>query len=243
MKEIFEQCRAEGNVVYLPAVQLDRSDYLQVKKVLESNGGKWKGGKVQGFVFPMDAQPILERIQSGDTSNRKKSFQFFETPKDVAHRLVGRLGDIDPFMRFLEPSAGRGALVKAVVEKCPGVVVDCYELMPENRQLLEKVDGARIVGDDFLTADVGMYDRIIANPPFANNQDIKHVLKMWEHLTVGGQMATIMSTHWQFASDKASVAFRSFLEDKNKDITRIEKGAFKGSGTNVETIMLMLFKL
>ena len=33
----------------------------------------------------------------------------------------------------LEPSAGRGALIKAIHRACPSVTVECYELMPENR--------------------------------------------------------------------------------------------------------------
>jgi hypothetical protein len=38
-------------VVKLPNQQLDRKEYLEVKKKLELIGGKWKGGKIQGFEF------------------------------------------------------------------------------------------------------------------------------------------------------------------------------------------------
>lgn len=243
INEIIKDCTiADGNVIRLPNIQLDRADYLKVKKLFESNGGKWKGGKTQGFIFETDTESILVRLQGGDTSNRKKKFQFFETPADIAYKLAVRLGDVEPTHKILEPSAGRGALIKAVLEEWPEQTVDCYELMEENREELAKIPNARLLGNDFLEAEVGMYDKIIANPPFANNQDIKHVTKMWEHLADGGQMAVIMSCHWQFANDKPSKTFRSFVESVDHDITILPKGTFKSSGTDVESMMLVLWK-
>jgi len=117
--EILKGCTiANGNIIKLPDVQLERADYMKVKKLFESNGGKWKGGKCQGFLFDTtDVSPILARLQ--DTSNRKKKFNFFETPAEVARRLAVRLGDVKPTDRILEPSAGRGALIKAVLEEWP----------------------------------------------------------------------------------------------------------------------------
>ena len=64
--------------------------------------------------------------------------------------------------RILEPSAGRGALIKAVLEEWPDQTVDCYELMEENRAELAKIPNARLLGNDFMEAEVGMYDKIIS---------------------------------------------------------------------------------
>ena len=242
--DIVKNCTiANGNIIRLPDIQLERADYLKVMKLFESNGGKWKGDKCQGFLFDTtDASPILARLQGGDLSDRKKKFQFFETPADISRKLAVRLGDVEPPHRILEPSAGRGALVKAVLEEWPEQIVDCYELMEENREELAKIPNARLLGSDFMEAEVGMYDKIIANPPFANNQDIIHVTKMWEHLGDGGQMAVIMSRHWQFANDKPSKTFRSFVESVDHDVTILPKGTFKSSGTNVESVMLVIWK-
>lgn len=242
--EILKNCTiANGNIIKLPDVQLERSDYLKVKKLFESNGGKWKGGKCQGFLFDTtDVSPILSRLQGGDLTDRKKKFQFFETPMPIARRLAARLGDVESSDKILEPSAGRGALINAVLETWPDHVIDCYELMDDNRAELAKIPNARLLGNDFMEAEVGIYDKIIANPPFTNNQDIKHVMKMWDHLAEGGQMAVIMSKHWQFASDKASKDFRSFVESNDYDITELPAGSFKESGTNIESLMLVLWK-
>lgn len=242
--EILKNCTiANGNIIKLPDVQLERSDYQKVKKLFESNGGKWKGGKCQGFLFDTtDVSPILSRLQGGDLTDRKKKFQFFETPMPIARRLAARLGDVESSDKILEPSAGRGALINAVLETWPDHVIDCYELMDDNRAELAKIPNARLLGNDFMEAEVGIYDKIIANPPFTNNQDIKHVMKMWDHLADGGQMVVIMSKHWQFASDKASKDFRSFVESNDYDITELPAGSFKESGTNIESLMLVLWK-
>lgn len=242
IQEFFEKCTVEDHVLKLPNIQLERKDYVSVKKILEGKGGKWKGGKVQGFVFETEAEKVLASIISGDLKNNKKVFQFFATPADVADKLAERLGDLEPSHRIIEPSAGTGALVEAVHRRQPNVVVDCYELMPENREALEKIGGVRVLGDDFLTSEIGEYDKIIANPPFTKNQDITHVMRMWEHLAPEGQMAVIMSPHWTFASDKQSKAFRDFLQTVEHNVTHLPKGTFKKSGTDVETTMLVLWK-
>ena len=53
------------------------------------------------------------------------------------------------------------------------------------------------MGDDFLNpsewATAFKYDRIIANPPFTKNQDIDHVMQMWNFLKPGGRIVSIMS--------------------------------------------------
>ena len=234
---------ANGNIIKLPEIQLERADYVKVKKLFEGNGGKWKGGRCQGFLFDTtDVSPILARLQGGDLTDYKKKFQFFETPVEIARRLVAKLGVVKPTDRILEPSAGRGALVKAVLEEWPNKLVDCYELMEENRDELAKIPNVRLLGNDFMEAEVEIYDKIIANPPFTNNQDIKHVMKMWDHLADGGHMAVIMRVHWQFAKDKQSKAFRSLVESVGHDITVLPKGTFRDSGTDVESVMLVMWK-
>ena len=40
---VLGECRADGNLLYLPSVQLDRKTYTEVNKVLENMGGKWNG--------------------------------------------------------------------------------------------------------------------------------------------------------------------------------------------------------
>lgn len=64
--KVLQNAIVEGNVIKLPPVQLERNIYLEVKKSLESIGGKWKSGKVQGFVFEQDPTELLARIARGE---------------------------------------------------------------------------------------------------------------------------------------------------------------------------------
>lgn len=47
-------------------------------------------------------------------------------------------GGVHEDEKVLEPSAGTGAIIDAIHRSCPDVIVDCYELMPENKEILAK---------------------------------------------------------------------------------------------------------
>lgn len=243
--EILQACRIEGTVIKLPTVQLERKLYLEVAKALELIGGKWKGGKVAGFVFDEDPSELLAQIANGGSRNLKKEFQFFETPDDVADWLVS-LADIKPSHYICEPSAGRGAIVKAIQRACPELKqkVAIFELMPLNKSMLKsKVSGIVDFGDDFLQYDKrGVFDRIIANPPFSKNQDIDHVRQMYDCLKPGGRMVSVMSKHWIFASNRKETQFREWIKEVKAETHTIPAGAFKQSGTMIESIIVVINK-
>lgn len=245
--EVLKNCTVEGNVVKLPGVQLDRKVYIEVKKSLELIGGCWKGGKVFGFVFPDNPAALLSQISQGEVRNLKKEFQFFETPGELADRIVS-IANIKSNTCVLEPSAGRGAIVKAVQRKIPGKIVNCCEIMDINLGFLNKIPHVRIIVDDFFKLKsfpdsiYPLYDRIVANPPFSKNQDIDHIMEMWDHLKVGGKLVSVASTHWQISDNKKEKAFRGFLEKHQAKIIPVEKGTFKESGTTIATNIIVINK-
>ena len=99
-----------------------------------------------------------------------------------------------------------------------------------------------LIGDDFLKSNGKEYSKIIANPPFSKNQDITHVYKMFEKLARGGRIVTIMSKHWQNSTNKKETQFREFLEELNAEITDINSGEFKESGTSIATVIVTIEK-
>lgn len=243
--DVLQQCEVSGSIVKLPGTQLDRKIYLEVKKQLELIGGKWKGGKTQGFVFPQDPTEYLQQIASGETRNLKKEYQFFATPDALADVLVS-MADIDKTHSVLEPSAGQGAIVKAI-NRYVGLSdhpVFCYELMDINLTFLQKIPTAKILDCDFLKCeeDTITFDRIVANPPFSKNQDIDHIRKMYDRLSPGGRLVSIASTHWMHSSNKKEKQFYQWLEDLGADIEEIQEGAFKESGTMVKTAIITIDK-
>lgn len=242
VEEILKHCTLEDNVLKLPAVQFNRKSYAEAKKWIEEAGGSWQGGKMQGFTFPFNPKRVFSILKEGKRCNLQQEYQFFETPAEVADWLVMLAGGIDKNDTVLEPSAGRGALIKAIHRNCPSVIVECYELMPENREFLHTLDNVILLDEDFTKDSVGSYTKIIANPPFSGNQDIEHVRFMYERLEEGGTLAAITSQHWKFSSEKKCVDFRKWLEEVHGEVFEIGAGEFKESGTSIGTVAVVIKK-
>ena len=193
VEEILKHCTLEDGVLKLPQVQFNKKSYAEAKKWIEEAGGSWQGWKVQGFTFPFNPERVFSILKDGKRCNLQQDYQFFETPADVADWLVMLAGGIHEDDTVLEPSAGRGALIKAIHRACPSVTVECYELMPENREFLHTLSNVILLDEDFTKNSVGSYTKIIANPPFSGNQDIEHVRLMYDRLEEGGTLAAITS--------------------------------------------------
>lgn len=231
-------------IVYLPAIQLDRTVYEALNKKLQGIGGKWNRS-AKGFTFPHDPSELLESIKGGESIDIKKDYQYFPTPEKVADLMVEYI-KLEWFdgAKVLEPSAGQGALVLALNRAIEGIdKVDCCEISPYNLPVLAKVPTVVVVGENFLDLPTEkLYDFIIANPPFTKNQDIAHTMKAWQHLKEGGLLVTLVSPHYEIASEKAAVEFKAFIDEHADDVIDIDAGAFKESGTMIRTKLLVLRK-
>ena len=242
--DVLKEAKIDGNYVKLPDVKLDRKLYMEVAKHLELIGGKWKGGKTQAFEFKTDPTSLLEKLTEGDKVNLKKEFQFFATPADLAKEMI-YYAELYNGLTVLEPSAGQGAIINAIHALQPSLTVDYCELMDVNRMILEKISNVRFMCDDFLELPEDgnfQYDRIIANPPFNKNQDIDHIKKMYNHLKEGGILVTLCSKHYIQSKNKKETSFNNWLIKLDALINVIPSGTFKKSGTNVETILIVIKK-
>lgn len=239
-EKILQNCQWDGQLLTLPQVQFTQKAYLEAKKWIEETGGSWNTQK-QGFTWEFDANRVVGYLLQGKRYNLANEFQYFATPDGIADIAVSKFSSLTADMKILEPSAGRGALVKAVRRRCPDAVVDCFELMPENVPFLQQVEGANIIGEDFCKCE-GKWQRIIANPPFSGNQDIDHVYMMYDHLQIGGEMSVITSQHWKWSVENKCQYFRKWLEDNNADVTDFGEGEFKDSGTTVRTSLIHIIR-
>jgi 16S rRNA G1207 methylase RsmC len=86
------------------------------------------------------------------------------------------------------------------------------------------------------------FNAIIANPPFAKNQDIDHIKIMYNALATGGRMVTISSQHWAHSKNKKETEFRDWLNEVSAEVIEIEKGRFKESGTLVGAYIIVIDK-
>lgn len=228
-----------GNVLFLPPVPLERKLYEKVNKVLTCLGGKWNRGQ-QGHVFQSDPTGKIEEvILSGEVTDSKKEFQFFETPETIGKTMI-EIAELSFDDDVLEPSAGRGALADLITNVRSLTLV---ELNRENVEVLRS-KGYNVIESDFLRCygnQAFKFSKIIMNPPFSKQQDIDHVLHAWTLLKEGGRLVSIMSEGTFFRDNKKTVAFRELLDEVGYSIP-LDEGAFKESGTMVRTRIVVLEK-
>ena len=238
------KCKVNGNVLSLPPMsEGPLANYAEVRKALLNAGASYKK---KTFIFPSLAQPFIDRLTNGESVNIKKEFQFFATPDDIADWLV-ELAELRESDLILEPSAGQGAILKAINKVLPGKIVLCVELMPENRTVLESMATANLMDIDFLNLESAValstkFTKIIANPPFSKNQDIDHIYQMYKCLKTGGRIVTVASKHWQNSSNKKEKEFRGWLSELDAEIHEIKAGAFKSSGTMISSVVIIIDK-
>ena len=241
IRDILAECRAEGNVVYLPQRQLERADYEAVNKVLSALGGKWNR-KAKGHVFDYEPEDALEEVVlSGEYSDVKKEFQFFETPKELAQKLCD-MAEITSDCSVLEPSVGKGRIADEIIKRNPKDL-RCYEINKDLEKFLSEKEYSVNFGD-FLTASEEEInaDRIVMNPPFSKQQDIDHVYKAFEVLNPDGILVSVMSTSHTYRTNRKSELFRDFLEMTGAEVEILPEGTFKESGTMVRSCVVKIRK-
>lgn len=244
--DILGECRTEGNTLFLPDRQLERSTYQAVNKVLESIGGKWNR-KAKGHVFA-DGDPaeLLDNvILAGEITDLKKQYQFFPTPRPIAEKMC-EMAELDSTCIVLEPSCGKGDLADVIYEAGVKELVG-LELNREMEKPLTGKPYATLTGIDFLefVKDPGIktpWTRIVMNPPFSRQQDIDHILTAYGILRPGGILVSVVSESPFFRSNKKSVDFRAFLDEHEAVIVPLEEGAFKESGTMARTRLVKIVK-
>lgn len=226
-----------GNQYFLPAGQLDRAMYTKVNKVLEAAGGKWNRS-AKAHVFATNAENRMDEIiLTGEVEVPKDEFEFFPTPAEIVEMMFDHV-DIKQGDKVLEPSAGRGAIAFEAAKR--GAKVDCYELMKENYKFLANNETTVYPwhGDFMAQEPAHEYDFVLMNPPFSKRQDIKHVNHAKKFLKEGGMLVAIMSAGVEFRQDKLTQEFKDSVDS----IEKLPEGAFKSSGTMVNTVMVTYTK-
>jgi len=237
--EIIDAGITEGNVYYLPKMQLDRSMYTKVNKVLEILGGKWNR-KQKGHIFETSIDDRIDDIiLTGEIIDKKKELQFFETPENIALQIC-ELANIKPDSTVLEPSAGRGAILK-VAEEYYSRHLFWSELDDYNAS---HIYIGKKIGKNFLEIepDEIKFDRIIMNPPFSRQQDIDHVTHALKFLKDDGILVSVISASIKFRTNKKTKDFLGCINEYETEIIDLPAKSFASSGTMVNTIILKVDK-
>lgn len=131
----------------------------------------------------------------------------------------------------------------AVAVHRAGAFVHMFELMAANHQALVElgIPGAIVTKADFLLASPNpVYDRVMMNPPFAKQADIRHVLHALKFLRPDGLLVSVMSAGVTFRDNRLTQDFRDLVRSRGGDIEALPDGAFKASGTMVNTVIVTI---
>jgi predicted RNA methylase len=229
--------------------QLDRALYVKVNKVLEATGWRWDR-KAKAHIHPSAAPAdALDSLLAAGEVVTAAELGFFETQGEALARLMA-WAEVRPGMLVLEPSAGEGAIVRECVAH--GADVTAIELdegrwramlawAPDSRCLCIQGDFLLFPNPNVARAPHG-FDRVVMNPPFARQQDLAHVLHALDFLKVGGRLSAIMSAGVSFRQDRRTQDFHQRIAPYSPEWIPLPAGAFKASGTMVNTTILTLVK-
>lgn len=245
--EILQRSTLTGTTLKLPE-QLDRETYQQVNKVIVLAGGKWnRRSSLHVFEYG-DMSDLKRAMSTGVAVDKKKLNQAFYTPCAVAER-VAAAADIRVGQRILEPSAGRGALLTAICVALGGwtnagsTSFFAVELDPTSAKYLTVAFPMTFViqgdflklGDDGAEIAENSFDRIIMNPPFTRGTDGKHIKHALRFLASGGLLVSVV------AGGDRQERFADLAGSRTWYAKSLGAGAFKESGTQIETSVLSIY--
>ena len=247
IKEIILQGEVRNNMYYLPQIKLDRKEYLAVNDVLETIGLKWNRGKKAHIpIEPVEdiMATLTDICESGEVETLKEyrdKYQFFETPEAVINEMLTWI-TINKGDYVLEPSAGLGAIARRLAPLVANIdQLRLIELDYKKVQELEKdVNLPPCLCADFLSCKwhIPCFDKIVMNPPFSNNQDVKHILHAYSCLKAGGELISIASAS---IKTKDTILYKE-LKALSPIFYDLPEGCFKNSGTNVKAVLVKLSK-
>jgi protein-L-isoaspartate O-methyltransferase len=159
--------------------------------------------------------------------------QLFPTPPVLAVRMV-KLAGIGWHDRVLEPSAGTGNLLRAIVDAEPAARIHAVEI---NRALCDAIpsgflQGGETLCQDFLTCTVeqlGRFDKILMNPPFHNGADVAHIKHALHFLEKGGVLVALCANGPRQKAELHPLA--TTWEE-------LPEGTFADQGTGVRVVLL-----
>ena len=235
VRSVLLKSKIDGKTLTLPG-QLPRDEYEAVAKAIKAAGGKWSR-KDGCHIFPADVKESMN-FTNGDVAvtNVKQTYQSFFTPDEVANQMV-EVAAMNYDHTVLEPSAGKGAIIKAIERVFPGASENatCIELDHNNWTELASLGVMMKRPDDFLLhnpeKDNERFQRILMNPPFTKGQDVAHIKHAIRFLAQNSRLVAICSNSAKAQKELKPLA-AAWVE--------LPAGTFSESGTSVATVMLTI---
>ncbi len=149
----------------------------------------------------------------------------------------------DADTRVLEPSAGNGALAKAVLDYAPSAQLVAIEPNRERALSIVRHPSITVHIDTFeryVETRPAPFNSIIMNPPYSTSESptlwIDHMHLAWRLLAPGGRLVAILPNGVTFRQDRRHREIRELL-DSQGDYSELPADSFISSGTGVRTVV------
>ena len=184
-------------------------------------------------------QEHKQQTEKREKQKKIKQLQMYFTGPEKIKKLLdlsGIINDDERTLQVLEPTAGYGAIVKALINledtnnEMLDMSIDMVEFDIENRVELEKLIS---LAPDILSISLEnnflryqpskRYDYIIMNPPFhlknstntiytRDVYDTDFIMRAYTMLKPDGVLVAIISTRWNTIDDDISKDFKGFID-------------------------------
>lgn len=245
---------ADYRSVRLPIIT-DRKVYVEVDRALSrlAGGGRWNT-RERAHLYDRDPRPDLQTLTGTAVlpppcPTRDKELSYWATPPPLAATLIDGL-DLQPGARVLEPSAGDGALVRALHEAHPHVHITAIEPDQGRRTVLCCTGPTGLHVWDGTLEDYAAFagpagirfDAVVMNPPFTLPDRryawAEHLTLAWDRLLPGGRLRAIVPASLEYGRQRPIAAARALLTDAGGTWREAPNGAFQASGTGVHTLIV-----
>ena len=255
--------KLDENEIYtiIECKDITDDEYDRLRWVMESYGGRWNE-RCKGFKFNEFDDEKLKSIKADlsvgfvNLSEEKRTREkdaFFPAPVKVVDKMI-RTANLKPDSIMLESSAGTGRILdeaKKVINSVDNFVV--IEMNSERQRILRdkgyKVDFNGTFEDSLKDSEtlkkIKNCDKVVINPPFKNDSDVKHLLISYMFCADNADVVSILQENSLYYDRQIHRVFKEFLSLIGKDayeVVSLPAGSFKDELTTVDTVIIHIKK-
>lgn len=255
--------KLDENEIYtiIECKDITDDEYDRLRWVMESYGGRWNE-RCKGFKFNEFDDEKLKSIKADlsvgfvNLSEEKRTREkdaFFPTPVKIVDEMI-EIADLKPDSIMLESSAGTGRILdeaRKIISSLDNFVV--IELNESRQQVLRSkgyhVDFGGTFEDSLKDPEIlkklKRCDKVVINPPFKNDMDVKHLLISYMVCADKADIVSIMQENSLYYNRSIHRVFKEFLNLIGKDAYEVKSlpaGSFKDELTTVDTVIFHIKK-
>lgn len=212
----------------------------ELRKGLELKGYQPESGDFLTYRLPAEIEimdEIASKIEASSKKLDKLNAKQLERVKQGSTRARSTTYNANASTESEYLDSLRVQLVGLVRE-----AIKSGEVIPS--RVLDLVDVNYDSKGEYSPLDNELYDRVIMNPPFSKDQDIRHVQRAFDFLKPGGKLVAIVSS---MAGDRANIKnknFREWLDSLSATEEMLDSGSFKSAvnSTGVNTKVIVIDK-